>query len=54
LYASYSSEKIRGMLDIQNLANDEKRLLKLVIDKAKERFSKPASDNDNVDLVNEG
>ena len=54
LYASYSSEIIRNLLDIRNLANDEKRLLKLVIDKAKERFNNPSSDSDNVDIINEG
>lgn len=53
LYGTFSSEEIKDMLDIQNLQNDEKRLLKLVIDKAKERFGKPDSDIDNTDLVNE-
>lgn len=53
LYGTFSSDEIKKMLDIQNLQNDEKRLLKLVIDKAKVRFSKPDSDIDNTDIVNE-
>jgi hypothetical protein len=49
LYGTYSSDEIKEMLDIRNLQNDEKRLLKLVIDKAKERFNKPNSDVDGTD-----
>lgn len=54
LYSQFPSEVIRELLDIQNLENDEKRLLKLVIDKAKERFQKPNSEADDSDLINEG
>lgn len=55
LYGNYSQEKIKELLNIENLNEDEKLLLKLVIDKAKERFSKqyPTHD-DNIDIVNEG
>jgi hypothetical protein len=54
LYGVYTSEQIKQLLDIVNLNNDEKRLLKLVIEKAKERFGKYNDTNDdNIDVVNE-
>lgn len=54
LYSEYSSESIKEHLDIRNLPNDEIQLLKLVIDRAKLRFSKqyPAG-LDSIDIVNE-
>lgn len=51
LYSLYPSEKIRSSLKISNLKQDEIQLLKLVIDRAKERFNNPNSDD--IDLVNE-
>lgn len=54
LYSKYSSEEIRALLDIKNLPADELPLLKLVIDRAKERFGKPYSTGrDYIDIVNE-
>ncbi len=54
LYGVYPVDKIKELLNIENLHHDEKLLLKLVIDKAKERFGKNISENnDNIDLVNE-
>jgi hypothetical protein len=54
LYGVYTSDQIKQLLDIENLNNDEKRLLKLVVEKAKERFSKYKNFNDdNIDVVNE-
>ena len=54
LYGSYAQEKIKDLLNIENLHEDEKLLLKLVIEKAKERFGKNyPTPNDNIDLVNE-
>lgn len=54
LYSLYSSDKIKELLDIVNLGNEEIPLLKLVIDRAKQRFNKGGdlTDNDNIDLVN--
>ena len=54
LYGIYAQEQIKEHLDIKNLKDEEKQLLKLVIEKAKIRFSKnyPFPD-DNIDVVNE-
>lgn len=51
LYSIYEVEKIRELLKIINLKQDEIELLKLVIEKAKERFGSDFS-NEN-DLVDE-
>lgn len=54
LYAIYSQDKIKELLNIVNLHPEEVQLLKLVIDVAKERFNRGYSpDQDNVDVVNE-
>lgn len=54
LYSLYSSEDIKELLDIVNLPNDEVSLLKIVIDRAKQRFSKEyPEDFDSIDIVNE-
>ncbi|KYG71761.1 uncharacterized protein DUF4325 [Roseivirga ehrenbergii] len=54
LYSLYSSVQIKELLDIKNLPSEEVQLLKLVIDRAKERFSKEYPDElDNIDFVNE-
>lgn len=54
LYSKYSSDEIRNLLEIRNLASDELELLKIVIDRAKERFSKRYPDDlDKIDIVNE-
>ena len=54
LYSLYSSEDIRELLDIVNLPNDEVSLLKIVIDRAKQRFSKEyPEDLGSIDIVNE-
>ena len=52
LYSIYNVEKIKSLLTIINLKQDEVVLLKLVIEKAKERFGKDfLNDNDLVDEV---
>lgn len=54
LYGKYSTETIRELLDIVNLQNDERQLLKIVVDRAKMRFSKTYPTSlDNIDLFNE-
>lgn len=54
LYANFSSEEIKNLLTVKNLNNDEKPLLKFVIDKAKERFGKiNPNDEDKIDLIDE-
>lgn len=54
LYSKYSSEQIKKFLEIKNLPNDEVKLLKIVIDRAKQRFSKEyPQDLDSIDIVNE-
>ncbi|RKQ43080.1 uncharacterized protein DUF4325 [Roseivirga pacifica] len=54
LYSLYSSDEIKEHLDIKNLPNEEISLLKLVIDRAKQRFTKEyPSDLDSIDIVNE-
>jgi hypothetical protein len=50
LYSIYEVDKIREFLKIVNLKQDEIELLKLVIEKAKERFGSDFSnENDIVD-----
>ena len=49
LYGKFSSDELKTLLDIQNLKKDEMRLLKLVIDKAKERFNKQPPDKEQAD-----
>ena len=44
LYGSYDEDKVRQLLDIQNLDQEELLLLKLVIDRAKLRFSDDESE----------
>ena len=54
LYSVYSSDNIRELLDIVNMQPEERPLLKLVVDKAKERFTKPyPTDLGSIDLLNE-
>ena len=54
LYAKYDYQFLKEMLDIKNMNSEELLLLKLVIEKAKERFSKNYPSNlDNIDFVNE-
>ncbi len=54
LYSKFSTETIRELLDIKNLSQDELPLLKLVIERAKERFGKNyPTDLDRIDVVNE-
>jgi len=54
LYSKYSTEQIRSLLHIRNLAKDELPLLKMVIDRAKLRFKKEYPEGlDKIDLVNE-
>lgn len=50
LYASFEVDKIKELLSIINLNQDELPLLKFVIEKAKERFGK---DHQNLDLLDE-
>lgn len=52
LYSIYPTEKIRELLKITNLKQDEIQLLKIVIEKAKERFGKSDSNNES-DILNE-
>lgn len=54
LYGKYPTETIRGLLDIVNLQNEEKKLLQIVIEHAKMRFNKTYPTSlDNIDLFNE-
>lgn len=54
LYSTYKNEKVKEMLSIENLQQQELPLLKLVVDKAKERFTKPyPTDLGEIDLLNE-
>lgn len=54
LYFSYSSEQIKELLRIENLDPSEVSLLKLVIDRAKDRFEKKYPENiDEIDTLND-
>ena len=54
LYGKYDTKLIRELLDIVNLKNEEKQLLRIVIERAKMRFNKTYPTNlDNIDLFNE-
>lgn len=54
LYGKYETETIRELLDIVNLQNEEKQLLRIVIERAKMRFNKTYPTSlDNIDLFNE-
>ncbi len=54
LYGKYSVQVIRDLLDIVNLQNEERQLLRLVVDRAKQRFQKTyPTALDNFDLFNE-
>ena len=54
LYGKYKTETIRELLDIINLQNEEKQLLRIVIESAKMRFNKTYPTSlDNVDLFSE-
>lgn len=54
LYGKYPTESIRELLDIVNLQNEEKQLLRIVIERAKMRFNKTYPTSlDNIDLFNE-
>lgn len=52
LYSIYPQSKIRELLKITNLKQDEIHLLKIVIDRAKLRFDNQ-SNTDNTDIVDE-
>jgi hypothetical protein len=52
LYANFETEKIKNLLTISNLNNDELPLLKLVIDEAKKRFGRENNQNDLLDETN--
>ena len=55
LYSDYHSDQIKKLLDIKNMPPDELELLKLVIERAKLRFSKDyPSGLDEIDIVDEG
>jgi len=54
LYFSYSSDQIKELLRIENLDPSEVGLLKLVIDRAKDRFEKKYPKNiDEIDTLND-
>lgn len=54
LYGKYPTETIRERLDIVNLQNEEKQLLRIVVERAKMRFNKTYPTSlDNIDLFNE-
>lgn len=54
LYSEFSPEEIKSLLEIKNLHSDEIHLLKIVIDRAKERFNKEfPSELDSEDLIDE-
>ena len=54
LYASYNSEFLRKRLDIKNMKQEEVALLRLVIEKAKQRFGKQYPEgSDQSNVVNE-
>lgn len=54
LYFKYSSEQIKELLRIENLDPTEVGLLKLVIDRAKDRYEKKYPENiDEIDTLND-